>query len=192
MPGRDECVEPVHRLRHLQGRPQPHGLPPITDADVIYAGQQITVPGSQSEQQSRRVRVWRRSGVLLPPPAPQRPRRRRRLRETGRWCCVRCWGPVRCWPQPSRVLSPCAGHCNGAGGSLDASEHVRPAFAPVRARTHMRGVIEGATKRCPGFARPEVRAECALPSGVGRTLPSHHRTKSGHPTTSEGSGAGTP
>ncbi|MDX3579222.1 LysM peptidoglycan-binding domain-containing protein [Streptomyces sp. FL07-04A] len=35
-----------------QGRPQPHGLPSITDADVIYAGQQIMVPASPSEQQS--------------------------------------------------------------------------------------------------------------------------------------------
>ncbi|KQX70156.1 LysM peptidoglycan-binding domain-containing protein [Streptomyces sp. Root1310] len=30
-----------------EGRPQPHGLPSITDADVIYAGQQITVPSDR-------------------------------------------------------------------------------------------------------------------------------------------------
>ncbi|MER6789872.1 hypothetical protein ABT330_35615 [Streptomyces sp. NPDC000658] len=35
-----------------QGKPQPHGLPQITDPDVIYAGQQITVPGAQPDQQA--------------------------------------------------------------------------------------------------------------------------------------------
>ncbi|GGQ48000.1 hypothetical protein GCM10010279_67070 [Streptomyces mutabilis] len=32
------------------GKPQPDGLPAITDPDVIYAGQQITVPGAQRDQ----------------------------------------------------------------------------------------------------------------------------------------------
>ena len=31
-------------------RPQPHGLPEITDPNMIYAGQQITVPAAQPEQ----------------------------------------------------------------------------------------------------------------------------------------------
>ncbi|MEU8576356.1 hypothetical protein [Streptomyces asoensis] len=30
-----------------RGKPQPHGLPVIADPDVIYAGQQVTVPGGQ-------------------------------------------------------------------------------------------------------------------------------------------------
>ncbi|WP_030181154.1 LysM peptidoglycan-binding domain-containing protein [Streptomyces sp. NRRL S-813] len=33
-----------------RGKPQPHGLPEITDPDVIYAGQQVTVPDTQSDQ----------------------------------------------------------------------------------------------------------------------------------------------
>ncbi|SHH35047.1 LysM peptidoglycan-binding domain-containing protein [Streptomyces sp. 3214.6] len=33
-----------------QGTPQPDGLPAITDPDVIYAGQQVTVPGAQPDQ----------------------------------------------------------------------------------------------------------------------------------------------
>ncbi|MFJ4649272.1 hypothetical protein ACIP6Q_38025 [Streptomyces bobili] len=33
-----------------RGKPQPDGLPVISDPDVIYAGQQVTVPGGQSEQ----------------------------------------------------------------------------------------------------------------------------------------------
>ncbi|GAB2765582.1 hypothetical protein [Streptomyces bullii] len=33
-----------------RGKPQPHGLPEITDPDVIYAGQQVTVPGTQTDQ----------------------------------------------------------------------------------------------------------------------------------------------
>ncbi|MER5199734.1 LysM peptidoglycan-binding domain-containing protein [Streptomyces sp. NPDC002755] len=35
-----------------EGRPQPHGLPSITDPDVIYAGQQIMVPSGQPGQQA--------------------------------------------------------------------------------------------------------------------------------------------
>ncbi|MFE7764184.1 LysM peptidoglycan-binding domain-containing protein [Streptomyces sp. NPDC057438] len=35
-----------------EGKPQPHGLPEITDPDVIYPGQQITVPGAQADQQT--------------------------------------------------------------------------------------------------------------------------------------------
>ncbi|WP_314223633.1 LysM peptidoglycan-binding domain-containing protein [Streptomyces zaehneri] len=35
-----------------EGKPQPHDLPEITDPDVIYAGQQITVPGAQPAQQA--------------------------------------------------------------------------------------------------------------------------------------------
>ncbi|MCX4862386.1 hypothetical protein [Streptomyces canus] len=31
-------------------KPQPHGLPAISDPDVIYAGQQVTVPGNQPDQ----------------------------------------------------------------------------------------------------------------------------------------------
>ncbi|MFE4413226.1 LysM peptidoglycan-binding domain-containing protein, partial [Streptomyces sp. NPDC056821] len=36
-----------------EGKPQPHGLPEITDPDVIYAGQQVTVPGAQTDQPPR-------------------------------------------------------------------------------------------------------------------------------------------
>ncbi|MET8956087.1 hypothetical protein [Streptomyces sp. NPDC004533] len=36
-----------------RGKPQPHGLPEITDPDVIYAGQQVTVPGTQTDQPPR-------------------------------------------------------------------------------------------------------------------------------------------
>ncbi|MER6358586.1 hypothetical protein ABT186_44105 [Streptomyces sp. NPDC001634] len=36
-----------------QGKPQPHGLPKITNPDVIYAGQQVTVPGAMSGQHER-------------------------------------------------------------------------------------------------------------------------------------------
>ncbi|MCX4919908.1 LysM peptidoglycan-binding domain-containing protein [Streptomyces sp. NBC_00687] len=34
-----------------RGTPQPDGLPPITDPDVIYAGQQVTVPGAGANEQ---------------------------------------------------------------------------------------------------------------------------------------------
>ncbi|MER7568912.1 hypothetical protein ABTZ93_39185 [Streptomyces sp. NPDC097941] len=33
-----------------RNKPQPNGLPAISDPDVIYAGQQVTVPGAQPEQ----------------------------------------------------------------------------------------------------------------------------------------------
>ncbi|MFI5689459.1 hypothetical protein [Streptomyces sp. NPDC051636] len=36
-----------------RGQEQPHGLPAITDPNVIYAGQQVTVPGAQPDQPSQ-------------------------------------------------------------------------------------------------------------------------------------------
>ncbi|MFD8725472.1 hypothetical protein ACFV2H_47930 [Streptomyces sp. NPDC059629] len=33
-----------------KGRPQPHGLPQITDPDMIYPGQQVTVPGAEPDR----------------------------------------------------------------------------------------------------------------------------------------------
>ncbi|MET7474653.1 hypothetical protein ABZT17_09895 [Streptomyces sp. NPDC005648] len=36
-----------------RGQEQPHGLPAITDPDVIYAGQQVTVPGAGPDQPSQ-------------------------------------------------------------------------------------------------------------------------------------------
>ncbi|MER5924945.1 hypothetical protein [Streptomyces mirabilis] len=36
-----------------RGKPQPQGLPEITDPDVIYPGQQVTVPGAQGEQHEK-------------------------------------------------------------------------------------------------------------------------------------------
>lgn len=33
-----------------RGRPQPDSLPAISDPDVIYAGQQVSVPGAQPDQ----------------------------------------------------------------------------------------------------------------------------------------------
>ncbi|MFD7054282.1 hypothetical protein ACFWBS_38650 [Streptomyces mirabilis] len=33
-----------------RGKPQPDGLPAISDPDVVYAGQQVTVPGAQPDQ----------------------------------------------------------------------------------------------------------------------------------------------
>ncbi|QIY76531.2 LysM peptidoglycan-binding domain-containing protein [Streptomyces sp. RLB1-33] len=36
-----------------RGKPQPHGLPEITDPDVIYPGQQVTVPGAQRERHEK-------------------------------------------------------------------------------------------------------------------------------------------
>ncbi|MFE2566141.1 hypothetical protein [Streptomyces mirabilis] len=36
-----------------RGKPQPQGLPEITDPDVIYPGQQVIVPGAQSERHEK-------------------------------------------------------------------------------------------------------------------------------------------
>ncbi|MFD7379138.1 hypothetical protein [Streptomyces mirabilis] len=36
-----------------RGKPQPQGLPEITDPDVIYPGQQVTLPGAQSERHEK-------------------------------------------------------------------------------------------------------------------------------------------
>ncbi|MFF9705358.1 hypothetical protein ACF1FE_29925 [Streptomyces griseofuscus] len=51
--------------------PQPNGLPEITDPDVIYAGQQVTVPEARFDQSSRHRAPRKESGSpeTTPPPA---------------------------------------------------------------------------------------------------------------------------
>ncbi|MFF3350705.1 hypothetical protein [Streptomyces sp. NPDC002779] len=56
------------------GKPQPHELPKITDPDVIYAGQQVTVPGAQADQPPQdRDRGGESESRETTPPVPQRP-----------------------------------------------------------------------------------------------------------------------
>jgi hypothetical protein len=56
------------------GKPQPHGLPEITDPDVIYAGQQVTVPDTQSDQPPQGQGHGEESGSRqTTPPATQNP-----------------------------------------------------------------------------------------------------------------------
>ncbi|GAA1042320.1 LysM peptidoglycan-binding domain-containing protein [Streptomyces murinus] len=54
-----------------QGKPQPSGLPEITDPDVIYAGQQVTVPEARYDQphQHRAPGKGPGSQGTAPPPA---------------------------------------------------------------------------------------------------------------------------
>ncbi|KUN17573.1 hypothetical protein AQJ11_37555 [Streptomyces corchorusii] len=57
-----------------KGKPQPHGLPQITDPNVIYAGQQVTVPGAHSDQPSQDQGHGEESGSQeATPPAIQNP-----------------------------------------------------------------------------------------------------------------------
>ncbi|MER5757305.1 hypothetical protein [Streptomyces sp. NPDC002088] len=57
-----------------RGKPQPNGLPKITDPDVIYAGQQVTVPGTQPDQPPQDRDQGEQSGSQeTTPPATQNP-----------------------------------------------------------------------------------------------------------------------
>ncbi|MEU6278650.1 hypothetical protein ABZ871_40635 [Streptomyces populi] len=57
-----------------RGQEQPHGLPAITDPNVIYAGQQVTVPGAQPGQPSQdRDQADEASSQKTIPPASQKP-----------------------------------------------------------------------------------------------------------------------
>ncbi|MFD7283850.1 hypothetical protein ACFV80_44410, partial [Streptomyces sp. NPDC059862] len=57
-----------------KGKPQPHGLPAISDPDVIYAGQQVTVPGTQTDQPPQDRDPGEESGSQEPTsPATQNP-----------------------------------------------------------------------------------------------------------------------
>ncbi|MFE1840695.1 hypothetical protein [Streptomyces sviceus] len=57
-------------------KPQPRGLPAISDPDVIYAGQQVTVPGNQPDQppQDQDHGDESESQETTPPPTTQKPR----------------------------------------------------------------------------------------------------------------------
>ena len=72
-----------------RGKPQPHGLPAITDPDVIYAGQQVTVPGAQPDQHAPgpRPAVTSRAArrpLPRPPRSPTASRSRARARVMSR------------------------------------------------------------------------------------------------------------
>ncbi|MFG2794167.1 hypothetical protein [Streptomyces sp. NPDC048419] len=58
-----------------RGRKQPHGLPEIADPDVIYAGQQVTVPGAPPDQPSQDPDQGDKAGnhQETTPPAGQKP-----------------------------------------------------------------------------------------------------------------------
>ncbi|MEW1648371.1 hypothetical protein [Streptomyces sp. NPDC091219] len=59
-----------------RGKPQPHGLPAITDPDEIYAGQEVTVPGVQADQHAPARDSGggeKVAGQQAAPPAPQTP-----------------------------------------------------------------------------------------------------------------------
>ncbi|MBC2868664.1 LysM peptidoglycan-binding domain-containing protein [Streptomyces mexicanus] len=59
-----------------KGKPQPHGLPEITDPNVIYAGQQITVPEARPHQPDQDPGQGAESGgheATPPAPATQTP-----------------------------------------------------------------------------------------------------------------------
>ncbi|MGW7647292.1 LysM peptidoglycan-binding domain-containing protein [Streptomyces bobili] len=57
-----------------RGKPQPHGLPAISDPDVIYAGQHITVPGAETDQPPQERGHGDESGSPdTTPPAAQEP-----------------------------------------------------------------------------------------------------------------------
>ncbi|MEU2738650.1 hypothetical protein ABZ656_25600, partial [Streptomyces sp. NPDC007095] len=56
-----------------QGKPQPHGLPEITNPDVIYPGQQVTVPGAQGERHEKPAQ-GESAGTSSTPPSTKAPR----------------------------------------------------------------------------------------------------------------------
>ncbi|MFJ8364276.1 hypothetical protein [Streptomyces sp. NPDC093984] len=57
-----------------RGKPQPHGLPEITNPDVIYAGQRVTVPGAQPDQPPQdRDPGDEAGGQETTPPTSQKP-----------------------------------------------------------------------------------------------------------------------
>ncbi|MGW3982386.1 LysM peptidoglycan-binding domain-containing protein [Streptomyces mirabilis] len=55
-----------------RGKPQPQGLPEITDPDVIYPGQQVTLPGARDEQHEKPAE-GESSGTSNTPPSTNAP-----------------------------------------------------------------------------------------------------------------------
>ncbi|MBL1109391.1 LysM peptidoglycan-binding domain-containing protein [Streptomyces sp. 5-8] len=62
-----------HLFQASRGKEQPHGLPAITDPNVIYAGQQITVPATQPDRPPQDRDQGNEPGShQAPPPPPQK------------------------------------------------------------------------------------------------------------------------
>ncbi|MEU9546388.1 hypothetical protein [Streptomyces mirabilis] len=55
-----------------RGKPQPHGLPEITNPDVIYPGQQVTVPSEQAERHDKPAE-GESAGTSSTPPSTNAP-----------------------------------------------------------------------------------------------------------------------
>ncbi|MET7721918.1 LysM peptidoglycan-binding domain-containing protein [Streptomyces mirabilis] len=60
-----------------RGKPQPDGLPTISDPDVVYAGQQVTVPGGQPERHDPSQGSEHGDEESSPQPLPRHPEARR-------------------------------------------------------------------------------------------------------------------
>ncbi|MGA5711210.1 hypothetical protein ACPCK8_32855 [Streptomyces cellulosae] len=64
----------VELFEASRGKPQPHGLPKITDPDMIFAGQQVTVPQARPDQpHHEQNRSEGSGGQQTTPPAKQDP-----------------------------------------------------------------------------------------------------------------------
>ncbi|MFD4973101.1 hypothetical protein [Streptomyces sp. NPDC058424] len=143
-----------------RGKPQPRGLPEITDPDVIYAGQQVTVPGAQTDQPHGDRDPGEESGSQeTTPPATQHPDGKQRPGD----------GPGDApAPAPSQTATP-------APGSSAPNAPSRPAEQPGQDRSSPSAAASATPE-------PSVSASAASPSAS--AAPSGSTASSPAPETS--------
>lgn len=156
-----------------KGKPQPDGLPAITDPDVIYAGQRVTVPGTQLDQTPQHHDQGEEPGSQeTTPPATQKPGSEQKPSHDP--------GDTQA-PEPSHTTSP------PPQSSAPSAPASRPAQQPGQEQASPSATDsstpEPTTNASPSAASPSASAE---PSGSAASSPTTApaQTPASHPASS--------
>ncbi|MFJ6636738.1 hypothetical protein ACIQMR_36060 [Streptomyces sp. NPDC091376] len=121
-----------------RGTAQPNGLPAISDPDVIYPGQQVTVPGAEPERDDRQEAT---------PPAAQTPDSEQKPGDAT------ADGQE---PAPSRTTSPAAESAPSTPASRPAQQHGKEQASPSATAPAVPGP---SASESPSAASPSASAE---------------------------------
>ncbi|MFD7713848.1 hypothetical protein [Streptomyces sp. NPDC059786] len=157
-----------------QGKAQPHGLPEITDPDIIFAGQQVTVPEARPDQSGQdRDQGGEPGGRETAPPATQHP--------DGKQTPGDGTGGAQA-PAPSRTQAP------APATSAPSSPSKRPAEQPEQGQSSSSAAASAAPEASAG-ASPSAASSAAAPASPGFAAPSPAAPTPAVPATAPSSGS---
>ncbi|MFD9441841.1 hypothetical protein ACFWBR_27315 [Streptomyces sp. NPDC060006] len=137
-----------------RGKPQPDGLPTISDPDIVYAGQRVTVPSAQPAQHAPPhdgAAGDEAENRETPPPATQKPEGEQKPGSGGEQA-----------PAPGSTAAP------APGSSAPGTTSSRPAQQPRQEQGSHSTTAQPSTGASPSAASPPASAE---PSGSAASSP---------------------